>query len=293
MSSLQGVIAQNVDLDVNVYHPGTGSIELCYKAENNKDVCDDFNLSQEQNPFLYLIEIEDPDSDNKFEMCYEFRDGNNQDGCKEYGLSGQPVEIVDFVLPGSSGPQALSDNKIDDHNDLMLSNDSTFSNQIQTPLTSVDDGTVAEYNIRGVGEGQSGNYQEAINYFDKALAIDPNDLDALHNKGYAFYNLGKPEQALIYFDKALAIDPNLESTLRIKGMALDELGRHEESIIYYDKALAIDPGDKATLNNKGLALANLERFDEAITEYDKALAIDPDYELAKQNKEVASAYRGN
>ena len=31
-----------------------------------------------------------------------------------------------------------------------------------------------------------GNYTQAIKYYDKALAIDPNDKDALNNKGLPF-----------------------------------------------------------------------------------------------------------
>ena len=42
-------------------------------------------------------------------------------------------------------------------------------------------------------------------------------------------------------DRALAIDPNLVESLNNKGIALNNLGRYEEGIDYYDRALAIDP----------------------------------------------------
>lgn len=37
-----------------------------------------------------------------------------------------------------------------------------------------------------------GNYTGAIEYFDKALAIDPNDEAALYNKGNSLDHLGFP-----------------------------------------------------------------------------------------------------
>ena len=39
----------------------------------------------------------------------------------------------------------------------------------------------------------------------KALAIDPNDKTALNGKGFALYYLGDYTQAIQYFDKALAL----------------------------------------------------------------------------------------
>ena len=54
-----------------------------------------------------------------------------------------------------------------------------------------------------------GKYDEAIVYYDKALEIKPNDVDALNNKGLALYNLERYEEAITYYEKALEIDPKL------------------------------------------------------------------------------------
>ena len=52
----------------------------------------------------------------------------------------------------------------------------------------------------------------------------------LYNKGIALDTLGKSEEAITWYDKALAIDPNYVSALLNKGVALDTLGRSEEAI---------------------------------------------------------------
>jgi tetratricopeptide (TPR) repeat protein len=88
---------------------------------------------------------------------------------------------------------------------------------------------------------RQGRYEEAIAYYDKALAIDPNDVDALNYKGAALYRQGKHQEAITYFDKALAIDPNYVPALTYKGIYVYDLERYDEAIAYYDKALAIDP----------------------------------------------------
>ena len=62
-------------------------------------------------------------------------------------------------------------------------------------------GTASEYYL-------SGEYNEAIRYSDRMLAVDGNNMFALVNKGAALYNLGKTEEAIAYYDRALAIDAN-------------------------------------------------------------------------------------
>ena len=127
-------------------------------------------------------------------------------------------------------------------------------------------------------------YQEAIEYFDRALAIDPNHLNALIIKGIALDYLGRYQEAIVYYDSALAIDPNNTDALINKGIALDGLGRYQEAIVYYDRALDIDPNFIRALYNKGNSLAGLENCVEAIRYYDKVLGIDPDYRPALVNK---------
>jgi tetratricopeptide (TPR) repeat protein len=106
------------------------------------------------------------------------------------------------------------------------------------------------------------NYIQAIQYYDKALAIDPNNDDALYSKGAALNQLGNYTQAIPYLDKALAIEPNDKIALAHKGAALIGLSNYKQAILYLDKALAIDPKDKFALYNKGAALIGLSNYTE-------------------------------
>jgi tetratricopeptide (TPR) repeat protein len=137
---------------------------------------------------------------------------------------------------------------------------------------------------KGTTLGSLEKYDESIENFDRALAIDPNYVSALYNKGIALLHLGRYEEALEYHDRALAIDPNHVKALISNGLALRNLERYNEAIEYYDKALAIDPNNVNALGGKGLALLSLERYNEAIEYFDKALAIDPNDDVARNNK---------
>jgi tetratricopeptide (TPR) repeat protein len=56
-------------------------------------------------------------------------------------------------------------------------------------------------------------YQEAVNWYQQALAINPKDINASTDLGIAFYYMNQPDRALAQFDKSLSIDPKHAKTL--------------------------------------------------------------------------------
>ncbi|MXW11369.1 MAG: tetratricopeptide repeat protein [Synechococcus sp. SB0668_bin_13] len=138
-------------------------------------------------------------------------------------------------------------------------------------------------NNLGAALYQQGKLQEAIDYYKKALAIDPNSLDILNNLGAALYQQGKLQEAVDYYKKALAIDPNSLDALSGLGAALIQLGEAQEAIYYCKKALAIDPNFVDALNNLGEGLAQLGENEEAITILRKAISLSPGHPIAHKN----------
>ncbi len=129
-----------------------------------------------------------------------------------------------------------------------------------------------------------GKFEEAIDFYNKALEINPQDIVALANKGTALDQLGRHEEAMKCFDKVLEISPNDEEALNNKGGLLIKMGKYGEALNFFDKVLALNPHNFVTHYNKGLALGNLGRYEEAINSYDEALKIAPDYALALYGK---------
>ncbi len=75
-------------------------------------------------------------------------------------------------------------------------------------------------------------------YYDKSLAIDPNERSALNGKGDAFYRQGNYTIAIQYYDKVLAIYPNDTDALNGIGNALSSQGNYTQAIQSFDKASA-------------------------------------------------------
>src|SRR5215469_16700062 len=76
-------------------------------------------------------------------------------------------------------------------------------------------------------------------YYDKILAIDPHNVNALTNKGATLYDLGKYHDAIVSYDKALAINPNDVDAINNKANALGKLGKNLEAIQLYQRAIKI------------------------------------------------------
>lgn len=108
-----------------------------------------------------------------------------------------------------------------------------------------------------------------------------------NTKGFDLYNLGKYEEAISYFDKAIALNPRDALAWVNKGTALGNLGKFQEAVKCYDKALEINPREALTWNNKGISLAKLGRYEETIFCFDKAIEMEPEYDEAWFNKAIS------
>ncbi|MBD1862824.1 MULTISPECIES: tetratricopeptide repeat protein [Trichocoleus] len=72
---------------------------------------------------------------------------------------------------------------------------------------------------------------------DKAVQIDPKDVDAWNSRGWNLSDLGRYEKALASYDKATQVDPEFGWAWYNRGLLLETLGRYEEALASYDKAI--------------------------------------------------------
>jgi hypothetical protein len=146
---------------------------------------------------------------------------------------------------------------------------------------------------RAAGLFSAGKYDEARAIALDLVAAQPSNFLVLHLLGAIAANSRRPEEALDYETRALALKPDDIEALCNRAIALRMLGRVEEALVDYDRVLAGHPDFVPALSLKGVALAARNRHAEAIASYSKALAIMPTYAPALFNRSLSELVLGD
>jgi hypothetical protein len=96
-------------------------------------------------------------------------------------------------------------------------------------------------------------FQEADRMADQAIALDPDNPDALAMRGWARAGLGRYQEALTALDSSIVNNPDNAIVWSNKGFSLYNLGRCEEAVQAFDRALERDPYDLGAEKYRTLA----------------------------------------
>jgi len=117
---------------------------------------------------------------------------------------------------------------------------------------------------------KSKKFLEALNYFNRALEINPMDSGMWLDKGSVLISLKRDNEALDCFDESIRLNPDSELAWTKKGVWFLDVSKDKESIPYFNEALRINPFN--TYAKKGLEMAqNLNNwaYDDLIIKYNK------------------------
>ena len=135
--------------------------------------------------------------------------------------------------------------------------------------------------------------EESINYFRKAIDIDPDSAIAHGNMGNALYKLGNFNEAEQAYRRALELKPGYKDPEFGLSQTLLSLGRLEEAEISLRNTLKINPNQAEALNSLGNLLGEKNHLKGATDCFLRAIKIKPDvaeyhsslgYALQLQNK---------
>lgn len=163
-----------------------------------------------------------------------------------------------------------------------------------------------------------GQHDEALIYFDKALAIFPAFVEAWFNKGATHQKKLEVKEMIRAYQKVLELGDPAEDFVRtardtVKSLEqqiqadtglgleayLQAMDTFHEAFVAMEnrqwataltglqKVVAMNPNSPQSYGNMGICYAFLGRRQEALAAFDKALELDPHYEPARVNRELA------
>ncbi len=130
---------------------------------------------------------------------------------------------------------------------------------------------------------QAGQLAEAERRYREILAIDPNQIDALHLLGVVAHQAGRSDLALDLIGKAIALNGRNPAFHNNIGLAFDALARTDDAVSHYRRAITLNPDYVDAHNNLGAALLAQGKSIEAAASYSQALALRPDFAEAHNN----------
>lgn len=103
----------------------------------------------------------------------------------------------------------------------------------------------------------------AVDCYDKAVALRPDDVDAHLNRGNALRGLDRLDAALEAYDRAIAADPNHVGAHANRATVLKDLGRLVESVAENEAALHLDPNYTLAHSNLLVTLPFMSQYNAA------------------------------
>ncbi len=148
------------------------------------------------------------------------------------------------------------------------------------------------HNNLGLAHAAERRFDTAEASYRRALALDPDYVEAWHNLATALAESGRPEDAADGFARALAGDPNYAPAHNNLANLRREAGDHRAAAEGYRRALALAPDYADAHYNLSVALTALGELDAAEASCRAALALQPDRAEAHNNLGTILKFQG-
>jgi tetratricopeptide (TPR) repeat protein len=128
--------------------------------------------------------------------------------------------------------------------------------------------------------GQTRSTTTAATYFDRALAQEPENLEALLGRAGVYRYVKNPKNAEELLNKALKLYPEEAVLWGERGRLYREAGFPIQALADLDTARELDGDDYWIAIDRGMVLLDLNRKQLALEEFIHAQNLDPDYFLS-------------
>jgi len=130
------------------------------------------------------------------------------------------------------------------------------------------------WSLLGSAHYSKGEYAQAGDAYEKALAIRPGSADILRNLGLVYVELKQMDKAEAALTKAYAIKEDAETAYQL-GRLCYYAGRYDEALSYALKSIQKNGQGAKAYNLKGVILNQFKRYAEAAGSFQAGLVLSP------------------
>ena len=185
-----------------------------------------------------------------------------------------PNVIIDNSNDGKKPPPLPPPNPDDKDRIEIYQNDPTFS--ALTELINKNPNDEISLYKRGRFLASKGAYKLALADLDRAIVLDPKDVQALNNRCFVDAIIGDLQTALDNCNTALQLRPYFADALDSRGLVYLKLDRNADAIGDFNAVLKLNPKMASSLYGRGVAQQRTGQGDAGSADLRAALQIDPD-----------------
>ena len=130
--------------------------------------------------------------------------------------------------------------------------------------------------LRGLEYSSKGQYDRAIENYDRALKLRAEYFFAFYARGLSYFYKGLYDRAVQDEDEAIRQQPDYAASFSTRGNAYLNLGRYDRALQDYDKTVQLEPDNSKRWYDRCLAKALAGRSKDALPDCDQALRLKPD-----------------
>lgn len=157
---------------------------------------------------------------------------------------------------------------------------------------AVDPKSAQAYSGRGHAYSDKTEYDKAIEDYSRAIEIDSKQALVYGSRGAAYFVKGEDGKAIEDYSKAINIAPQDYEFYHLRGIAHLKIGKYGKAIEDCSRAAAIAPQDAEILHNRANAYCKSGAYNKAIEDYSTAIKIAPEYAAAYYNRGIVYQEKG-
>ncbi|MCL2888545.1 MAG: tetratricopeptide repeat protein [Elusimicrobia bacterium] len=135
--------------------------------------------------------------------------------------------------------------------------------------------TSSEYLARGEGYHKDGKPEKAIKEYDKALKLNPNNIDVYASRGAANFYLKNYDAAAADFITVIENQPENAAAYNALGSALAALGRNDDALKFVNYAIFVNPANAEALMSRAGIYYNMQQYDNVIDDLNAVIKFKP------------------
>lgn len=165
-------------------------------------------------------------------------------------------------------------------------NSSSTSNSVKVPQEVSSDEMCNELLNSAGNKLKVKDLDGAIEDYDEAIRINPKEVEAYLNRGYAKRDKGDSDGAIKDYDEAIRLNPKFDLAYNNRGIAKYEKGDLDGAIKDYNEAIRINPEDCKLYFFRANIKFEQHDYDGAIKDYNEAIRLNPIFGEAYHAREM-------